>query len=98
MEINDVVMVSAARTAIGKFMGGLKGIQARDLAITAGKAAIERSGIPAASIDEITMGELYTAMQGSLPARQVGIRLGLPDRSGAVSVNQNCSSTYEMVI
>lgn len=38
------------------------------------------------------MGELYTAMQGSLPARQVGIRLGLPDRSGAVSVNQNCSS------
>ena len=92
MRINDVVMVSAARTAIGKFMGGLKGIQARDLAITAGKAAIERSGIPASLIDEITMGELYTAMQGSLPARQVGIRLGLPDRSGAVSVNQNCAS------
>jgi acetyl-CoA C-acetyltransferase len=43
-------------------------------------------------IDEICMGQLYTAMQGSLPARQVGMRIGLPDRSNAVSVNQNCSS------
>lgn len=92
MEIKEVVMVSACRTAIGKFMGSLKDVPARDLAITAGKGAIERAGIPADIIDEITMGELYTAMQGSLPARQVGMRLGLPDRSGAVSVNQNCAS------
>lgn len=92
MELKDVVMVSAARTAIGKFMGSIKDVQARDLALTAGKAAIDRSGVPADSIDEITMGELYTAMQGSLPARQVGMRLGLPHRSNAVSVNQNCTS------
>lgn len=92
MQTRDVVLVSAARTAIGKFMGGLKDVQARDLAMTAGRAAIERSGVPANLIDEIAMGELYTAMQGSLPARQVGIRLGLPDRSSAVSVNQNCAS------
>lgn len=84
-------MASAVRTAIGKFMGGLKDVQARDLAITAGKAALERSGIPADSIDEIIMGELYTALQGLLPARQVGIRLGRPVSGGAVSVNQNCS-------
>lgn len=92
MEVKDVVMVSAARTAIGKFMGSIKDVQARDLALTAGRAAIDRSGVPADSIDEITMGELYTAMQGSLPARQVGMRLGLPNRSNAVSVNQNCAS------
>lgn len=92
MEIKEVVMVSAARTAIGKFMGSLKGVQARDLAITAGKAAIERSGVAADSIDEMTMGQLYTAMQGSLPARQVAMRVGLPHRSNAVSVNQNCTS------
>ena len=92
MELKEVVMVSAARTAIGRFMGSIKDVQARDLALTAGKAAIERSGVPADSIDEITMGELYTAMQGSLPARQVGMRLGLPHRSNAVSVNQNCAS------
>ena len=92
MQIREVVVVSAVRTAIGKFMGGLKDVQARDLALAAGREAIARSGIPAADIDEIVMGELYTAMQGSLPARQVGMRLGLPDRSGALSVNQNCAS------
>jgi acetyl-CoA C-acetyltransferase len=74
-------------------MGSLKDISARELAITAGKAAIERAGISAEIIDEISMGQLYTAMQGSLPARQVGIRIGLPYRSSAVSVNQNCSSS-----
>lgn len=92
VEIKDVVVVSACRTAIGDFLGGLKDVQARDLAIRVGKAAIERAGIPADLVDEICMGQLYTAMQGSLPARQVGLRVGLPHRSGAVSVNQNCSS------
>jgi acetyl-CoA C-acetyltransferase len=92
MEIRDVVVVSAVRTAIGKFMGALQDVQARDLAIAAGRAAIERAGVPAGDVDEIVMGELYTAMQGSLPARQVGMRLGLPGRSGALTVNQNCSS------
>jgi len=92
MEIRDVVVVSAVRTAIGKFMGALQDVQARDLAIAAGQAAIERAGVPAGDVDEIVMGELYTAMQGSLPARQVGMRLGLPERSGALTVNQNCSS------
>lgn len=93
MKLNEVVIVSACRTPIGKFMGSLKDISARELAITAGKAAIERAGISAEIIDEISMGQLYTAMQGSLPARQVGIRIGLPYRSSAVSVNQNCSSS-----
>jgi acetyl-CoA C-acetyltransferase len=92
MEIREVVVVSAVRTAIGRFMGALKDVQARDLAMVAGRAAIERAGVPAGDVDEIVMGELYTAMQGSLPARQVGMRLGLPERSGALSVNQNCSS------
>ncbi len=92
MQTREVVLVSAARTAIGKFMGGLQNVTARDLALTAGRAAIERSGIPAGDIDEISMGQLYTGMQGSLPARQVGMRLGLPSHSTAVSVNQNCAS------
>ena len=92
MEIKDVVAVSACRTAIGDFLGGLKDVQARDLAVKVGKAAIERAGIPADLVDEICMGQLYSAMQGSLPARQVGLRIGLPHRSGAVTVNQNCSS------
>jgi len=92
VEIQDVVIVSACRTALGEFLGGLKTVQARDLAIAAGAEAIKRSGISADQIDEICMGQILTALQGSLPARQVGMRLGLSERSGAVSVNQNCAS------
>ena len=90
--MREVVIVSACRTPIGKFNGALASVSARELAITAGKEAIRRAGIDASLVDEIVMGELYTAMQGSLPARQVGIRIGLPVRSNAVSVNQNCAS------
>ncbi|MDK2919929.1 MAG: acetyl-CoA C-acetyltransferase [Candidatus Petromonas sp.] len=93
MKLNEVVIVSACRTPIGKFMGTLKDVSARELAITAGKAAIERAGISPEIVDEICMGQLYTAMQGSLPARQVSMRIGLPHRSGAVNVNQNCTSS-----
>jgi acetyl-CoA C-acetyltransferase len=92
MSIREVVLVSGCRTAIGDFMGSLKDVSARELAITAGKAAVERAGIPADLIDEICMGQLYTGMQGSLPARQVGMRVGLPNRSSAVTINQNCTS------
>lgn len=90
--MQDVVIVSACRTAIGKFMGSLKDVSAVELAITAGKGAIDRAGIPADIIDEIVMGEVFPHMQGSLPARQVGMALGLPVRSGACNVNQNCAS------
>lgn len=90
--MKDVVVVSACRTAIGRFLGSLKDVPARDLAITAGKAAVERAGIPADIIDEFCMGQVYPHMGGSLPARQVSMRIGLPDRSGAVGVNQNCTS------
>lgn len=90
--MNEVVIVSACRTAIGKFMGSLKDVQAKDLAITAGKAAISRAGITADIIDELVMGEVYPHMQGSLPSRQVAMALGLPVRSNACNVNQNCAS------
>lgn len=97
MSIKEVVVVSACRTAIGDFLGGLKDASARDLAITVGKDAVERAGIMPEIIDEICMGQIYTAMQGSLPARQVAMRIGLPFRSAAVTVNQNCSSGMRAV-
>ncbi len=92
MKLNDVVMVSACRTPIGDFLGGLRDVHARKLAITVGEAAIRKAGVSPETIDEISMGQVYGAMQGSLPARQVGIRLGLPFRSSASVVNQNCAS------
>ncbi|MGI6429506.1 MAG: thiolase family protein [Syntrophomonadaceae bacterium] len=85
-------MVSACRTAIGKFLGSLKDVQAKDLAITVGKAAVDRAGISVDIIDELVMGEVYPHMQGSLPSRQVAMAIGLPVRSNACNVNQNCAS------
>ena len=92
MKLHEAVIVSACRTPIGKFQGQFAAVPARDLAITAASEAIRRAGIAAEVIDEIVMGQLYTAMQGSLPARQVAMRLGMAPRSNAVSVNQNCAS------
>lgn len=90
--MREVVMVSACRTAIGKFLGSLKDVQAKDLAITVGKAAVDRAGISVDIIDELVMGEVYPHMQGSLPSRQVAMAIGLPVRSNACNVNQNCAS------
>jgi acetyl-CoA C-acetyltransferase len=90
--VREVVIVSACRTAIGKFLGSLKDVQAKELAITAGQAAIERAGIPTDIIDELVVGQVYPHMQGSLPSRQVAMALGLPVKSNACNVNQNCAS------
>ena len=93
MTLKDVVVVSACRTAIGRFLGSLKDVQAHDLAMTVGKAAIERAGIPADIIDECCMGQVFDHACGSLHARQVAMRIGLPERSLAVNINQNCTSS-----
>ena len=92
MNPRDVVIVGACRTAIGKFMGQFKDVQARDLAICAGTEAIKRAGIQPADCDEIVMGECFPGMQGSLPARQVSMRIGFKKESNACTVNQNCAS------
>jgi acetyl-CoA C-acetyltransferase len=90
--MKDIVMVSACRTAIARFLGSLKDVQANELAIAAGKAAIERAGIDPTIIDELTMGQVYPHGQGSLPARQVAMACGLRFDSTACNVNQNCAS------
>jgi len=92
LETRDVVIVSLCRTPIARFMGTLKDVSVKDLAVTAGKGAIERAGIPADSIDELVLGQIYPHFQGSLPSRQVAMALGLPIRSNACNVNQNCAS------
>ena len=92
MNPRDVVIVSACRTPIGKNMGQFKDVRARQLAITAGAEAIKRADIDPKLIDGIVMGECFTAMEGSLAARQVSMRLGFSERSNACVVNQNCAS------
>ncbi|MEQ8175340.1 MAG: thiolase family protein [Syntrophomonadaceae bacterium] len=92
MSLNEVVMVSACRTAIGSFFGSLKDITARQLAIIVGSEAIKRAAIPASLVDEICLAEVFPHGEGSLPARQVSMRIGMEARSGAVNIHQNCAS------
>ncbi len=90
--MNEVVIVSGCRTAIGKFMGGLKDVSAKELGIAAANEAIKRAGIPAEKIDEIVVGQVYGHNQGSMVSRQIAMAVGMSIESNACAVNQNCTS------
>lgn len=94
----DVVIVGAARTPTGRFMGGLSSLTAADLGATAVAAAIERSGINPASVYEAIMGNVVQAGVGQAPARQAALRGGLPNTVGATAVNKVCGSGLKAVM
>ncbi len=94
----DVVIVGAARTPTGRFMGGLSSLTATDLGATAVAAAIERSGIDPASVYEAIMGNVVQAGVGQAPARQAALRGGLPNTVGATAVNKVCGSGLKAVM
>lgn len=94
----DPVIVSAARTPVGKFMGGLASLPATRLGAIAVREAVKRAGIDAAQIDEVLLGQVVTAGAGQAPARQAAIFAGLPDSVGAVTVNKVCGSGLEAVM
>ncbi len=97
MSINEVVMVSACRTPIGDYGGTLKGVRANDLSNLVVAEAIKRAGVDASTIDDLVLGMCLHHGNGSCPARIVAIESGLPDRSGAMMVNQNCASAMRAV-
>lgn len=98
MNDQDIVIVSAARTPIGKFQGGYKDLPATDLGAVAVRAAVERAGIDAALIDECIMGNVIGAGLGQAPARQAALRGGLPDSVGALTINKVCGSGLKAVM
>ena len=91
-EINEVVMVSACRTAIGTYGGSLKSLKANDLSKIAATEAIRRAGIDAKEIDELVLGTCLHHGNGSLPARIISQQIGMSVESGASMINQNCAS------
>ena len=95
---DDVVIVSAVRTPIGKFKGTLTPLPAPDLGAVAIKAAVERAGIDPLSIDEVLMGSVVQAGQGQAPARQASINAGLPATVGATTVNKICGSGLKTIM
>jgi len=89
---NEAVILSAARTPIGKFQGSLSSIPAPQLGAIAVKAAVERAGINPEEIEEVIMGNVVSAGVGQAPARQSGILGGLPASVSASTINKVCGS------
>ena len=92
------VIVSAARTAIGRYGGTLSGIPAVALGATAIRAAVDRARLDPAAIDEVFMGCVVPAGLGQAPARQAAIRAGIPPQVGAVTLNKVCGSGLKTVM
>ncbi len=95
---NDAVILSGARTPIGKFMGALASIPAPRLGAVAVQAAVERAGIDPQQIEEVIMGQVIAAGSGQAPARQAAIYAGLPPEVGAFAVNKVCGSGLKAVM
>jgi acetyl-CoA C-acetyltransferase len=96
--MSDVYILSAARTPIGKFGGGLSTVPATDLGATAIRAAVERSGIAPERIDEAIMGQVIQAGAGQAPARQAALKAGLPEGVSATTINKVCGSGLKAVM
>ena len=95
---DPVVILSFARTPMGAMQGALADVSATDLGATAVRAAVERSGIAGSAIERIYMGCVLPAGLGQAPARQAGIKAGLPQSVQATTVNKVCGSGMQTVI
>jgi len=89
---DPVVIVGAARTPMGAFQGDFSTLSAHDLGGTAIGAAMQRSGLPPDSVNEVLMGNCLMAGQGQAPARQAAFKGGLPQSAGAVTLSKMCGS------
>jgi len=98
MSNDSIVIVDGARTPMGGLLGSLSAVAAPELASTAIAAAVTRSGIDAADVDEVFMGCVLPAGLKQCPARQAAIGAGIPNATGAVTVNKACGSGMQATI
>jgi acetyl-CoA C-acetyltransferase len=95
---DPIVIVGAARTPIGGFLGDLKDLTAPELGSAAIRAGIERAKVPSDSVDEVLFGCVLPAGLGQAPARQAALGAGLPPSSGASTINKMCGSGMKAVM
>ena len=95
--MTNIVIASAARTAVGGFNGGFATTPAHDLGAAVLEALVERAGIEKSAVSETILGQVLTAAQGQNPARQAHINAGLPQESAAWGINQVCGSGLRAV-
>ncbi len=98
MSSNDVVILSAARTPIGSFLGTLAPVPAPRLGAAAITAALEKSGIDRNTVQQVIMGNVLQAGIGQAPARQAGIYAGLPKSAGAITLHKVCGSGMRAIM
>jgi len=98
MPVRDVVILSAARTPIGRYGGSFKDVHPAELGAIAARAAIDRAGITASDVDEVVIGHGRQAGSGPNPGRQVGRRAGIPDRAPAQTINKACASSLQAMV
>ncbi|WP_063550885.1 acetyl-CoA C-acetyltransferase [Burkholderia territorii] len=96
--MTDVVIVSAARTAVGKFGGSLAKVAAPELGATVIRAVLERSGVKPEQVSEVIMGQVLAAGSGQNPARQSLIKAGLPNAVPGMTINKVCGSGLKAVM
>jgi len=90
--MDDIVIVAAARTPVGSFLGGLKDVSAAFLGQVAIKEVIKRGKLDPQEVDEVIMGQVLTGGTGQNPARQAALAAGLPKEKTALTINQVCGS------
>src|ERR1700744_3330607 len=95
--MDDIVIVSAARTPVGSFNGALSSVHAQQLGAIALQAAASRAGIDLADVDELIYGQVLAAGEGQNPTRQAGRAAGVPDSATAFGINQLCGSGLRAV-
>jgi acetyl-CoA C-acetyltransferase len=95
--MTNIVIASAARTAVGSFSGAFASTPAHDLGAAVLRAVVERAGVDKGEVSETILGQVLTAAQGQNPARQAHINAGLPQESAAWSINQVCGSGLRAV-
>lgn len=95
--MKDVLIVSAARTAIGAYGGSLKSVSASDLGAVVVREVLARAGVEATEVDDVILGNVLQAGQGQNPARQVALKAGLPPETTAMTVNMVCGSGLRAV-
>ena len=98
MNSNDIVIISATRTAIGKFGGQFSSISAVELGTTVAKSAIEKGKVDPSLIDTVIFGQVLQAGIGQNPARQVALNSGLPHTSTALTLNEVCGSGLKSIL
>ena len=96
--MTDIVIVAAARTAVGKFGGSLSKTAAPELGATVVRALLQRSGLSGEQIGELIFGQVLTAGSGQNPARQTVIKSGLPQGVPAMTINKVCGSGLKAVM